>query len=168
MLWPKISRSRLFIDDFKDALNRTRPVTPESRHLFVHFRMFDTLSYACFLTLLASYGSTGLCPRGWKCSVFTHAADGPPSGGFDMKLEHPLLGIRIFAREGIIVKVEAELPKLLYGHNGRLLATQAEVDAALQRLKAILQTFSEPLGPKLGFFPRDNPCDTQTHYTGCS
>ena len=35
-------------------------------------------------------------------------------------------------------RAEAELPKLLWGHNGRLLADQAELDAAVARLREIL------------------------------
>ena len=35
-------------------------------------------------------------------------------------------------------KTEAELPKLLWGHNGRLVASQAELDASVARLREIL------------------------------
>src|SRR5208283_553170 len=35
-------------------------------------------------------------------------------------------------------KAEAELPKLVWGHNGRLLANQAELDASVERFRSIL------------------------------
>jgi len=35
-------------------------------------------------------------------------------------------------------KVEAELPKLLYGHNGHLLSSQADIDASVARLREVL------------------------------
>ena len=35
-------------------------------------------------------------------------------------------------------KAEAELPKLLWGHNGHLVASQAEIDASVARLREIL------------------------------
>ncbi|MGA9777254.1 MAG: hypothetical protein ACLPRE_01105 [Limisphaerales bacterium] len=35
-------------------------------------------------------------------------------------------------------KAEAELPKLVWGHNGRLLANQAELDTSIERFRSIL------------------------------
>jgi len=35
-------------------------------------------------------------------------------------------------------KAEAELPKLIWGHNGRLLANQAELDASVEQFRSIL------------------------------
>ena len=40
-------------------------------------------------------------------------------------------------------KAEAELPKLLWRHNGRLLANQAELDASVARFKSILSQWVE-------------------------
>jgi hypothetical protein len=72
---------------------------------------------------------------------------------------------RFLVHAGVIKKVEADLPKLLHGHNGRLLKSQQEIDAALARLKAVLETISQGLGTKNGFFPGDVPGDVWTYYT---
>ena len=36
------------------------------------------------------------------------------------------------------IRAEAELPKLLWGHNGRVLANQTELDASVARFRSIL------------------------------
>jgi hypothetical protein len=42
--------------------------------------------------------------------------------------------VRISTKAGRLVWVEVSLPKLLYGHNGRVLQNQAELDSALAKL----------------------------------
>jgi hypothetical protein len=47
-------------------------------------------------------------------------------------------GVRFFHDGFDNCKAEAELPKLLWGHNGRLLANQAELEASVARFRSIL------------------------------
>jgi hypothetical protein len=47
-------------------------------------------------------------------------------------------GVRFYHDGFDNCKAEAELPKLLWGHNGRLLANQAEIDASVARFRSIL------------------------------
>src|SRR5262245_65268689 len=62
---------------------------------------------------------------------------------------HPLVRFRRGALEGRIGSVECEsLPKLLWGHNGRVIATQAELDAALGQLWTEVNRVVE--APQLG------------------
>ena len=47
-------------------------------------------------------------------------------------------GVRFYHDGFDNCKAEAELPKLLWGHNGRLLANQAEIEASVARFRSIL------------------------------
>ena len=47
-------------------------------------------------------------------------------------------GVRFWHDGFGTIKAEAELPKLVWGHNGRLLANQADLDASVARLREIL------------------------------
>lgn len=42
-----------------------------------------------------------------------------------------------------LVWLQASLPRVLYGHNGRVIASQAELNTAFETLRAYLQTFAE-------------------------
>lgn len=58
----------------------------------------------------------------------------------------PLIGIRLWStRPKTITKIECELPKLLYGHNGKLIRNQSDLDRALMRLDRVLYFLSHPL-----------------------
>jgi hypothetical protein len=80
-------------------------------------------------------------------------------------MSNELLGIRVLIHGGVITKVEADLPKLLYGHNGRLLKSQQDLNTALARLKGVLATISQGLSDRNGFFPGDVAGDLWTYYT---
>ena len=57
---------------------------------------------------------------------------------------HKKLGIRFFGSRDQIITVEASLPRVLFGHNGRLLLSQAEINAALRKLDRTLGKISQP------------------------
>ena len=58
----------------------------------------------------------------------------------------PLIGLRLWSKyPNAITKIECELPKLLYGHNGRLIRNQSDLDRALMRLDRVLHFLSHPL-----------------------
>lgn len=55
----------------------------------------------------------------------------------------PLFGLRLFTTSTLqLSKLEVELPCMLYGHNGRLISNQHEIDKALSRLKSLLRFLS--------------------------
>ena len=61
----------------------------------------------------------------------------------------PLIGLRLFSKyPNTITKIECELPKLLYGHNGRLIRSQSDLDRALMRLDRVLYFLSHPLADR--------------------
>lgn len=55
----------------------------------------------------------------------------------------PMIGLRLQSScHSSITKIECELPKLLYGHNGKLIPDQAALDEAIRRIGAILRHFT--------------------------
>lgn len=62
----------------------------------------------------------------------------PPHG---TKLPH--LRVKITPLSNRLVWLQASLPRVLYGHNGRVIASQAELNTAIETLRAYLQTFAE-------------------------
>ena len=122
--------------------------------------MIDTIVYTCFLALL----SEDRWLKGWQ-GWWPKGRDGQPFQRYENYLKHSPLGIRLSIRAGTVVKVEVDLPKLLYGHNGRLLKTQAELDRAFVRLKLALQTICVEAAPGHGYHPGDIEGDLQTHFT---
>ncbi len=55
----------------------------------------------------------------------------------------PMIGLRLeSSRHSSITKIECDLPKLLYGHNGKLIPDQAGLDEAIRRIGAILRHFT--------------------------
>lgn len=54
-----------------------------------------------------------------------------------------MIGLRLESTgHSSITKIECELPKLLYGHNGRLIHNQAELSEAIRRIGALLRHFT--------------------------
>lgn len=124
--------------------------------------MIDTITFTSFLALLPS----SQWIKGWR-SWRPEGDSGQPFTGYERIVKHDLLGIRLFvqAGSGIVVRVEADLPKLLFGHNGRLITTQAQLDCAFARLRQALQTVCQLASPHRGYHPGDLAGDTATHCT---
>lgn len=80
--------------------------------------------------------------RNWNMkAVFTEVADADCLD--DERLQsysgvHRKSGIRFFGNREQIISVEASLPRLLFGHNGKLLLSQAHIHAALRKLHRTL------------------------------
>ena len=63
---------------------------------------------------------------------------------------HKHTGIRFFGNRDQIINVQASLPRLLFGHNGKLLRSQAEIAAAFRKLNRTLDKISHPPeGPRV-------------------
>ena len=122
--------------------------------------MVDTITYASFLALLP--------PEQWLKGWRLEGEDTRPFQGYERSVKHSSLGIRLFIRAGMVVKVEVDLRKLLHRHNGRLIKTQAELDHAFVRLKQVLQTVCYPTGLRIGFHQGDGAGDTRTVAKGVS
>jgi hypothetical protein len=56
-------------------------------------------------------------------------------------------GLRAGFAANSLYYVEVSLPRILFGHNGHLIAWQNEIDAALQKVELILNQFSTALDP---------------------
>lgn len=84
--------------------------------------------------------------RNWNMkSVFTEIADADCLD--DERLQsysgvHRKNGTRFYGNREQIISIEASLPRLLFGHNGRLLLSQAQINTALRKLDRTLGAIS--------------------------
>ena len=120
--------------------------------------MIDTVIYKCFLALKCPRH----WPRGWR--GWKPVQGGETVKDQDYAMQNDLLGLRVYVHADLIIKVEVDLPKLLFGHNGRLLKTQEDIDTALNRLHVALENISRPHGAFSGFYPGEQPDDFSTYY----
>lgn len=107
--------------------------------------MIDTISYICDI------------PYDPVCIQDIHNlfADRKSSDGSSFKngrttntqtWSWPLIGLRVWSKyPKTITKIECELPKILYGHNGKLIRDQSDHDRALMRLDRVLYFLSHHL-----------------------
>lgn len=107
--------------------------------------MIDTISYICDI------------PYDPVCIQDLHNlfADRKSSDGSSFKngrttntqtWSWPLIGLRVWSKyPKTITKIECELPKILYGHNGKLIRDQSDHDRALMRLDRVLYFLSHHL-----------------------
>jgi hypothetical protein len=121
--------------------------------------VFDTVAFTCWLALLSVYRLQ--IPLGWGSTAFTTPGEVKP---FDIILTHNVLDVRLFLKDGVVRKVEAELATVLFGHSARLIQNEPQLVAALVALKTLLQSVCEPYGWKNGYFPGDAPNDTGTYF----
>lgn len=103
--------------------------------------MIDTISYICNFPLRPEYIEPGTCPTDFDRTDFIKT--NPKYNGLDAFIEClPALNLNIRGRD--VVKVQAELPKLIFEHNGRLIKTEEEYNAAILKLTNLLNLICEP------------------------
>lgn len=106
--------------------------------------MIDTLSWTCSIpylpdrlvelqSLFPNRKSTNRSKTKGSCTTSTR------------HWSLPLIGIRLSSgTQNYITSIQCELPKLLYGHNGRLIRNAADLTVALRRLDSVLQFIADP------------------------
>ena len=95
-------------------------------------------------------------PHDWDLT--TYASSKVRSGGEVVEragftLEHRPTGLRAKGSGTTIEWVEASLPRLLYGHNGRLITCQHDIDRAMRMVSRLLKQVGEQL-TALRYFTR--------------
>lgn len=73
------------------------------------------------------------------------------------KHTHGVLRFGVDSASERLAWCEVSLPRLLFGHNGRLLATQADMDAALEKLRGELAGFADV--PAVAEWPKPSRLD---------
>lgn len=102
--------------------------------------MIDTVRYR--QSRIYSYRSN-LAKAACGAHVFLPGFTVKPSFGADSVIvTHTQTRLRTRIWGSFVVWVEVSLPKVLFGHNGRLLSSQDEIDSAFRRVDRILDRFS--------------------------
>jgi hypothetical protein len=97
--------------------------------------------------------TTASIPSGYK---ITHSQHPPARGRRDegptntASYEDPATGYRAYGEAGCVKYHRASLPRLSYGHNGRLIPNQAELDAAVGLLQAKTEEIANP--PRCSYY----------------
>jgi len=125
--------------------------------------MADTVAYSCTLPLKAEYHSPGSIPYMYKRQDFA-CRDGSQNRHHEALLELPQLGFRAFVKNRAIVRVQCDLPKLIFGHNGRLIRSQDQVELALDRIESLLKLVATPTSSLGGMVP-GRPVHEHVHFT---
>ena len=108
--------------------------------------MIDTIKYVCDIPLETKYSKTDHAPSYYDLvqrSLTPGSGSKSRNLGYGRIYKSTDLGIRVFVNSGIIKSVEAELPKILFGHNGRLITCEKELDQAIQILQDEVRKFAD-------------------------
>lgn len=125
--------------------------------------MIDTLSFTTAGKLRPPFTDANAFPPPWKKQAVGEFMSDPDIQSY--RLECKSIGLRLFFRNGHLTSIEVELPKLLWGHNGRLITTPEEFNNALAWLAEILTALLKPAFPNDGFIPGYSTITAQYHFT---
>jgi len=125
--------------------------------------MIDTISFTTAGTLHAPFNDPSALPPPWKAHAHGGFRRDPEVQSF--KLECKSIGLRLFFRSGHLTSAEVDLPKLLWGHNGRLITMPSELNDAFAWLDAILKALLKPAFPHAAFIPGDSQTALTYHFT---
>ncbi len=105
--------------------------------------MIDTLSFTVRASLRPGILASLKGSLFWQVRESTTHCSGRTNSY--TTLTCPPIALIIYVDGGAYVRsVSANLPKLLYGHNGRLIATEQQFTEAMNRLKTILEVNMQP------------------------
>lgn len=125
--------------------------------------MTDTVAYTCLLPLLPEYQQAGAVPHGFRRQDFA-IRDSSRQRAYEAKFELPVVGFHAFVKNLAIVKVQCDLPKIIYGHNARLISSQDHVDLALSRVAHLLGLIATTTTTSGGMIP-GKPIHESVHFT---
>src|SRR5437588_12639934 len=90
-------------------------------------KMMDTVRY----TQTRSYTCSVSLRSAARNSAYINGCKVKDKGLDSFLLTHKKTGLRAFFTGNRLNFVEVSLPRILFGHNGRLISRQSEIDAAL-------------------------------------
>ncbi len=125
--------------------------------------MIDTIRFTARASIRAAFHDVHNLPFDWDSNE-TKRHDHQGDRAFTT-IECSSVGLSIYVREDHYVTIDANLPKLLWGHNGRLIATQEDFEKAMQWLDYFLCQLLEPQFPDAGFIPGYGQKKTSGHFT---
>jgi hypothetical protein len=144
---------------------RQSPVSrgPCNHQFTQHFSaMIDTIAFTISGHLRSEYDSIHDLPRAWKSKA---CGDLERDKEFQsVMLTCKPIDLTIFGSGRGFNSVRANLPKLIWGHNGRVITTEAELTLSFQWLEYLLGLILKPSFPNKAFVP-GLPDTPDSHYT---
>jgi len=125
--------------------------------------MIDTLSFTIDGRLRPDIAHLSELPNEWTVETRTTSQTNRTHETIALKCD--AIDLMLFGRNDAFIAVRANLPKILWGHNGRLIKTEDELKVALQWLQWILTTVIIPNWPNDGFIPGMSPMTAACHFT---
>ncbi len=125
--------------------------------------MIDTVGFTIAGRLRSEYLGVQDLPRRDWIKKACGQLDSSGNATHSMLICKPL-DLTIFGGGRGFNSVRANLPKLLWGHNGRVITTEAELKAAFQWLEYMLHLVLEPVFPNKAFVP-GLPDTVECHFT---
>ena len=125
--------------------------------------MIDTIRFTISARLRPQYNAPDALPIDWRATACGALASDRSSQRLKIHCDH--LGLRIFGCQSCFTSVEVSLPRIIWGHNGRLIKSDKEFGNALAWLQYLLGTILLPSLPNDGFIPGFTARTTGCHYT---
>ena len=142
---------------------RIPTLTCNNQHSRTFLTMIDTIRFTARASIRAAFHDVHKLPFEWHSNESTqhdHRGDRAST-----TIVCSRVGLSIYAPENHNVRINANLPKLLWGHNGRLIVTQEDFERAMQCLDYFLCQLLEPQFPDAGFIPGYRQKKTSGHFT---
>lgn len=113
--------------------------------------MIDTITMMCSGALRREYLGLQDLPLDWQCRACGYLS--PCTELQSVIVECKRLDLRIWGCGRGFNRIEANLPKLLFGHNGQVITTAEQLECSIQWLEYLVGLIMTPAGLYAGFFP---------------
>ena len=125
--------------------------------------MIDTICFTTSASLKRDFRVPDQLPKDWTAKACGAYTNDPISQKFILQCEP--IGLRISGHQSHLTRVEVSLPKILWGHNAKLIKTGEAFTSALGWLNYILRSILDPLPPNVGLIPDSMASTPDCHYT---
>jgi hypothetical protein len=125
--------------------------------------MIDTISFTTNARFKSWLGDFTSLPLDWFASARGRLSKDLNTQS--MALVCKPIDLRIYRQGPTVTSVGVNLPKLLFGHNGRLIENKSQFELGMQWLDWILRQVLEPNWPNDGFVPGYTHSTPDGHFT---
>lgn len=125
--------------------------------------MIDTINFTTNARFKPWVGDFSNLPINWFTNACGQLSTDHPTQ--TMALVCKPIDLRISRRGTTVTSVTVNLPKLLFGHNGRLIASKDQFNQTMDMLDWFLKQVLEPNSPNDGFIPGYTTSTPNCHFT---
>lgn len=124
--------------------------------------MIDTIAFTTSACLLPRFRDITNLPIGWRAKACGELQD-RHAQKLDLFCEP--IDLHLYGIASHLTSVRANLPKILWGHNARLIKSRQEFEKAMSWLKLFLVSIVAPLPPDTEIIPQQTSGISTNHYT---